>query len=155
TPTDEADRPLVGHLGATSGDLRWPRVPTVLMTLLIAAILVVGGILANQVVGPARIQRDHTLQLMQKELGLLPPFGDSQPTHARATNRPPHSAQLEVDYSTSSTCTDVIDYYLALEQRVGWDVLTPQVACPAGGPKAEEYGRFTAQGTTIYTNVQC
>jgi hypothetical protein len=152
---DEAGRPVTGRLGTIAGDPRWSRLPTVLMTLLIAAILIVGVVLGDQIVGPARVERDHTLQLMQKELGLLPPFRDSQQSQVRKTNLPFHSAQLEVDYSTSSTCSDVMDYYWALEQRLGWYVLSPQIAYPAGGPKAEEYGKFMAQGTTIYVNVQC
>jgi hypothetical protein len=154
-PVDMAGRPVMGRLGAGLGDLHLPPPLTVLMTLLIAAILIVGVVLGDQIVGPARVQRDQRLQLMQKELGLLPPFRDSRQTQVRKTNLPFHSAQLEVDYSTSSTCSDVMDYYWALEQRLGWYVLAPQIAYPAGGPKAEEYGRFTAQGTTIYVNVQC
>jgi hypothetical protein len=154
-PMDEAGRPVMGRLGASLGDLRLPLPLTALMTLLIAAILIVGVVLGDQIVGPARVQRDQTLRLMQKELDLLPPLGDSRQSQVRVTNIPFHSAQLEVEYSTSSTCSDVMDYYWALEQRLAWYVLSPQIAYPAGGPKAEEYGKFTAQGTTIYANVQC
>jgi hypothetical protein len=110
------------------------RVTKVSLVFLLVTVVIVGGLLANQLVGPAHTAREQAIAVLRQQVALLPPFQGRQAVQTIVYDQPfrdptiqseywlPDQVTLPFPYVSSEQCAVLQSYYATQTAEHGWRI---------------------------------
>jgi hypothetical protein len=108
------------------------RVTKVSLVFLLVTVVIVGGLLANQLVGPAHTAREQAIAALRQQVALLPPFQGRQAVQTIVYDQPFRDPSIQSEYwlpdqvtlpfpsVSSEQCAVLQSYYATQTAEHGW-----------------------------------